>query len=488
MMNSTFSLINESDFLTISSKLPCREQQLRALTTLVSPLGAQCRNVVLHGLEATGKKSAAKLVLDHLSKDNHNVTKNDRVNSGDSLRYTFLNIAEYIGSRHLFEQTIGLIAKTLESERVPGLVGNISEFAVEIQLLIEEWNSGITGRKRLVLVFDGIDKMQDPLPTLIPAIARMAEMIQSLTNIFIVTCPRPLFLHIPGVPHIAFPSYSKAECIHLITLIKPFPLLPKKEETKSTWCRFTMAVYDSISKHCGRDIISFRDLCLRLWPLFTKPIISGDIEANPFSRLMVANRHLFQDDSVLLHNMISTNSSSITLSQDQCYTNIADLLPSYSRLLLTASYLASFNPSRNDALFFIKKSADKRRKKGGGTALTSSKPGVSKSRKIPRKLLGAQAFVLERMLAIFHTILEDSDVRKGSMSGFTVRKSTLNGSADVQMGVATLVSLRLLVRIGRLNAGDILDAGMKYRVLIGWEIARSVARSVGVELENYLAD
>ncbi|CAD6505797.1 BgTH12-01284 [Blumeria graminis f. sp. triticale] len=443
MMNSTFSLINESDFLTTSTKLPCREQQLRALTTLVSPFGAQCRNVVLHGLEATGKKSVAKLVLDHLSKDNHNVTKNDRGNSECSLRYIFLNIVEYIGSRHLFEQTIGLIAKTLDSERVPGLVGNISEFAVEIQLLIEEWNSGTTGRKRLVLVFDGIDKMRDPLPTLIPAIARMAEMIQSLTNIFIVTCPRPLFLHIPGVPHIAFPSYTKAECIHLITLIKPFPLLPKKEETKPTWCRFTMAVYDSISKHCGRDIISFRDLCLRLWPLFTQPIISGDIEANPFSRLMVANRHLFQDDS------------------DQCYTNIADLLPSYSRLLLTASYLASFNPSRNDALFFIKKSADKRRKKGGGTALTSSKPGVSKSRKIPRKLLGAQAFVLERMLAIFHTILEDSDIRKGTTSGFTVRRSILNGSADVQMGLATLVSLRLLVRIGNLNAGDILDAGMK---------------------------
>lgn len=123
----------------------------------------------------------------------------------------------------------------------------------------------------------------------------------------------------------------------------------------------------------------------------------------------------------------------------------------------------------------MKAAASKRRKKGGGTA--KSRPGVSKNRKISRKLLGPQAFVLERMLAIFHAIKEDANGRQ---------KGNVTGSADIQMAVATLASLRLLMKVG--NASDPLDGGVKYRVAIGWEVVRSVARSVGIEVEDYLAE
>jgi len=33
-----------------------------------------------------------------------------------------------------------------------------------------------------------------------------------------------------------------------------------------------------------------------------------------------------------------------------------------------------------------------------------------------------------------------------------------------------------------------LDGSGKYRVAVGWEVIRGVARSVGVEAEDYLAD
>lgn len=83
------------------------------------------------------------------------------------------------------------------------------------------------------------------------------------------------------------------------------------------------------------------------------------------------------------------------------------------------------------------------------------------------------------MLAIFLAIEEDADSKKV--------KRALNGSADVLMAVATLASLRLLVRMGGANQ-DVLDAGTKYRVAVGWEVVRGVARSVGVEVEDYLAE
>lgn len=132
----------------------------------------------------------------------------------------------------------------------------------------------------------------------------------------------------------------------------------------------------------------------------------------------------------------------------------------------------------------MKGAASKRRKKGGGTALTKGRPGVTKHRKVSRKLLGPQAFVLERMVAIFHAIKADADDRGKYRKGHTA----VNGAADIQMAIATLASLRLLFKMGSANAADTLDGGSKYRVAVGWEVVRGIARSVGIEAEDYLAE
>lgn len=88
------------------------------------------------------------------------------------------------------------------------------------------------------------------------------------------------------------------------------------------------------------------------------------------------------------------------------------------------------------------------------------------------------------MLAIFHAIKEDAEdrVRLG------IGREVTAGAADIQMAIATLASLRLLVRIGAANAGDSLDGGSKYKVAVGWEVVRAIARSVGIEAEDYLAE
>jgi origin recognition complex subunit 5 len=132
----------------------------------------------------------------------------------------------------------------------------------------------------------------------------------------------------------------------------------------------------------------------------------------------------------------------------------------------------------------MKSAAAKRRKKGGGTALSRGRTGVTKHRKIPRKLLGPQAFVLERMLAIFHAIKEDADGRGRLGTG----RDLTAGAADIQLAVATLASLRLLVKMGAANGGDTLDCGTKYKVAVGWEVVRGIARSVGIEAEDYVAE
>jgi len=94
------------------------------------------------------------------------------------------------------------------------------------------------------------------------------------------------------------------------------------------------------------------------------------------------------------------------------------------------------------------------------------------------------------MLAIFHAIMDDVDPKGRFMKGRDARdaRGEVMGAADIQMAIATLASLRLLIKMGPGNAGDTLDAGARYRVAVGWEVVRGVARSVGVEAEDYLAE
>jgi origin recognition complex subunit 5 len=305
---------------------------------------------------------------------------------------------------------------------------------------------------------------------------------------------------VPGVPHIHFPAYTKPEALQIISLYpppaqsrntilaEPEEVLKLQKEMKDIWTRFCSAVWDTLSKHAGRDIVSFRSGCNRLWPSFIAPLNDGLFTTKDFSRLLVSRRSLFQDERVLIPN-ITTNlsgssqplpSSTSTRDPQARANGIATQLPLFSRLLLIAAYLASYTPARNDPLLFMKASLKARRKKGGGTA--KSRPRTSKHRKISAKLLGPQAFVLERMLAIFHAVKSDAGLAAATGAGGST------STADIPMAIATLASLRLVVRTSASASADALDAGAKWKVNVGWEVVRGVARSVGVEVEDFVIE
>jgi len=61
--------------------------------------------------------------------------------------------------------------------------------------------------------------------------------------------------------------------------------------------------------------------------------------------------------------------------------------------------------------------------------------------------------------------------------------------ADVGMAIATLASLRLLVRVGGGGSGmGDMDRGGKWRVGVGWEIVKGVGRSLGIEVDEWLIE
>ena len=311
--------------------------------------------------------------------------------------------------------------------------------------------------------------------------------IPNLTTIFIVSSPRPNFLQLSGAPYLHYPSYTKAELLRILALHDPKPQLSAgTQETKDVWSKFCSAIWDSLARHSGRDLISFRSLCVRLWPAFVRPILRGTYTSSQFGGVLIANKSLFQNDTHLVPSLVAdsvprppiTYTTKVNQRKDP---EVGAQLPFFSRLLLVAAYLASYNPPRTDQLFFMKAAASKRKKKGGGTAKT--RQSHAKSRKISRKLLGPQAFVLERMLAIFHAIRPDAD-SKGTKPG----NRNITGSADIQMAIATLTSLRFLIKMGSAAAADTLDGSSKWRVAIGWDVIRGIARGVGIEAEDYIME
>ena len=120
------------------------------------------------------------------------------------------------------------------------------------------------------------------------------------------------------------------------------------------------------------------------------------------------------------------------------------------------------------------KSHDKKRKgrkQNNPQAATSSTRVQKASRKIPRALLAPSPFTLDRMLAILHALVPHR----------------VDRSADLGTQVATLVSLRLLVRAGGAASSDPLEPGGKWRVNCGWEYVLALGRSVGVDMREWVA-
>ncbi|KAK9778777.1 hypothetical protein SCAR479_04400 [Seiridium cardinale] len=492
-MDSLFQLPDEL-IASLSSKFPSREPQIRSLATLVYPRAAPCRNLVIHGTEATGKSAITASLLAVLKDDPET-----------DLNFAIVKSPECVTARHLFERTTRAVADALKWEGPIGRCETLAALTVELSKMLKYVEHGKDWR--FVLVFDAVDRQREAPPTLLPALARLSEIIPSLTTIFILTAPLPSLLRTPATPHLHFLPYTKPQYTAIISASPP-PPLPNttQQETTDLYARFVAAVHDSLTRAASRTLPSLKQATTTLWPRFTAPIAAGTHKAKEFSKLLVAARAWLQDESVLAPGVVSSGSGTTAVSNSMTpngtprkssatatptkptpgsmktnpTTDLAVLLPPTAKMLLVAAYLASHNAPRHDQTLFSTWH-HARRRRGGGHVNLSHRGQRSKHRKIARKLLGPSVFVLERMVAIYAALLREQVGNGGKGGGLGV-------DADVGMAIATLASLRLLVRVGSgAGAGD-LDRGGRWRVGVGWEVVRGIGRSLGVEVEEWLIE
>ncbi|KAK4223032.1 putative origin recognition complex subunit orc5 protein [Podospora fimiseda] len=467
-----FQLPDELLSTCLSQTFPCRNSQIRVLSTLLNPTAAPCRNLVLYGTESTGKTAITTALLSKLD---------------NTLKHAIINSAECITARHLYESVVSKVSQAIQWSFPPTKCETVSQLVVELSKMLDANSS------RFVLVFDGIDRQREAPHTLLSALARLSEIIPSLTTLFIVTSPPPNLLRTSFVPHIHFPTYTKPEFITILSnRYPPSSPIPNTthQETLDLWTRFVGSVHDALARSACRTLPAFQQACQALWPRFTQPIVSGTHSSKEFAKLLVLSRVHLQDESLLDPGIIVSESKVAVAAGVTKHTDLAALLPTTARLLLLAAYLASHNATRHDLTLFSTHHHGRKRKRGGlSVGTTGNRVKRSKHRKIARKLLGAHAFVLERMLAIFAAVRGEWDPnyleeKKSGGAGGDMMMS------DVGMAIATLASLRLLVRVGGIvsGGGDPMDLGGKWRVNVGWEVVRGLGRSMGVEVEEWLIE
>ena len=123
--------------------------------------------IVVHGVEATGKSRTTKAVLETLN-----------------IPFAIVPSQECITTRHLLQRTIAAVIDAFNNENfedrklqpVDGRCESISAFVVQLQRMV------LFGGK-FILVFDGIDRQRDASPTLLPAIARLGEVVLAIKGL-----------------------------------------------------------------------------------------------------------------------------------------------------------------------------------------------------------------------------------------------------------------------------------------------------------------
>lgn len=166
-MGSLFQLPDEL-LATLLSTYPCREPQIRSLATLVYPFAAPCRNLLLHGTEATGKTAITTALLGALGSGDDEAS--------NYLSYAVVKSPECVTARHLFERTTAAAAHALQWPNPPARCETLAALTVELSKMLKYVERGRGWR--FVLVFDAIDRQKESPHTLLPALARLSEIVR----------------------------------------------------------------------------------------------------------------------------------------------------------------------------------------------------------------------------------------------------------------------------------------------------------------------
>eukprot|EP00794_Sanderia_malayensis_P017924 gene17924-19706_t len=374
---------------------PCRRQQITKLLELFGERDELAfPNIFIQGNTGTGKSHVVNTVMKILQ-----------------LQHVLLNCIECYSTRLLYN-------KILESISYPNdqsfkKCDNMNDFLRYLKHLLESRNNNET----FYIILDKAERLRQIDSNVFAALLRLSEFTQlNISVIYITEIVWEKFLN--GFANDFFFSY----------------------------CQLLISVFHLAC----RDLNELRHLALLNFPKYCEPLKKNDEKdvrklwrnIEPHLRQCLLTVYLREVSDTQWEEMQQTD---INIT---CKQKLPLELPYLSKYLVIAAFLASHNPSRTDRRFFCKSSYGKMSKR----AKTAAKKG-----KTDEKLTGPKAFPLDRLMAIFYSIIDDD----------------IDCSASLLIQVSTLVSLNLIAKV---SADDQIDVS-KYKCLVPLEFAKNIEPS-----------
>ncbi|RUS17862.1 origin recognition complex subunit 5-like protein [Endogone sp. FLAS-F59071] len=440
----------------LEQEYPGRSHQIQTLIRLMGkPTDPTVPAIFVYGHTSSGKTSVLRSLFKSALPLHH---------------FALVNCVECHTPRLIFEHALNQLTDTVPGHangyRGYARCDTLGDFVVKLGEVCDI-AEGVGETRYLIL--DRAERLRDMSPTLIPVLLRLRELTsKNICVILVSTIVWDKFRAKTGAYEpllVRFSDYSK----NILARYCP------SSEDLPFFLGFVEIVYDIFQRNC-KDLNELRHLVSLLFPRYLQPVLDGIAQRSESAKLFKLAQPYFVEatDKLYLREISSaewakrSSSSSTSATEASTVVNTrADFdLPYYTKFLLIAAFLASYNPPRLDVRYFAKVGEEKgKRRKGGG----AKRGRVDKTGgKMRQQLLGPKAFPVERMLAIFYSIIDEP----------------IDNTVDIHMQIASLITLRLLTRI---TTADRLDS-VKCKCNVSHEFIRQVARGVRFEVDRYLFD
>uniref|UniRef100_A0A3Q3S9N9 Origin recognition complex subunit 5 n=1 Tax=Mastacembelus armatus TaxID=205130 RepID=A0A3Q3S9N9_9TELE len=416
----------EEKLQRVAEQLPCREVQAGTLLALMGqPQQYSYPSIFIYGHRASGKSHVMNVLLKELE-----------------LPHATVSCVECVSVALLFEQVLlsffGCDAASL-LPRSPSL----SDFV----RIYREQCSQSPARQTRYIVMEKAEILRDTDANLLPALLRLQELVEDNVTVILLSeivwdtfrpntgCFEPLLLN--------FPDYSKGELQQILSQDR-HPSY--SAEFYSSYINILLGVFYSVC----RDLRELRHLAALNFSKFCEPLADGKVKETDTHKLWRnIEPHLKKAmQTVYLREVSSLQWEQIQQMEEKeagvlrglsAHTHVE--LPYYSKFLLIAAYLASYNPARTDKRFFLKTS---------------------------NHLLGPKPFPLDRLLAIFYSVVD----------------SRVAPTASIFSQISSLVTLQLLTQVSH---DDQLDTP-KYKCAVSLDFICAISRTVSFDIMKYLYD
>ncbi|XP_030765137.1 origin recognition complex subunit 5-like [Sitophilus oryzae] len=428
---------------------PCRENQIQQLWNLFGHVDEVFPpTVYIYGGPSTGKTAIVTKFLEILD-----------------IKHAKVNLIECYTAKILFESILDQLTGhelDLSTGAPYAKCDNFMDFIDHLQKVSEKF-----GLSRSVIIMDKAEELRNMESNLLPGFLRLQELTGvSVSVIFLseILFEKYYFrLNIVEPIKIHFPQYNKDELLEIISL--DFDLarelvannFNQPIEFDRDFFRNYLNVFLSVFYRACRDLSELRHTSRNNFIKYCEPIARNEISMKNSMALWKNISPILKSSLDVLYLRVTTDDSKRPL--ENLAENIE--LPFYAKYLLIAAYLASYNSVKDDKRLFMKYHGKK----------TKSQHDIKRKSKVSEKLntqMGPGIFTLDRLLAIFYSILQD--------------KVGFNNHLLVQ--VSSLVELQLL----SLASDNTTLDGRKYKCNVNFYCIQSLSKMVGFNIRKYLSD